>query len=170
MGDKVSSITVVGGGDAGFLAALALRKVNPDVDIAVVDDFGEPPTEVGQGTFQSIIPLLHDVLGIDEGRFLREVKPVWKASSYFRDWCGYEPFHYAFDIRSVKPELDDPKSAESLYHYYETGDMVQAGGRRGGSDGPSGWLALLAFPGLEFLLGGLFVIGLVALWWLWRRE
>lgn len=83
MGDKVSSITVVGGGDAGFLAALALRKVNPDVDIAVVDDFGEPPTEVGQGTFQSIIPLLHDVLGIDEGRFLREVKPVWKASSYF---------------------------------------------------------------------------------------
>jgi len=123
MGDEVSSITVVGGGDAGLLAALALRKVNPDLDIAVVDDFREPPTEVGQGTFQSIVPLLHDVLGIDEGRFLREVKPVWKASSYFRDWCGYDPFHYAFDIRSVKPEPDDPNSVESLYHYYETGDM-----------------------------------------------
>jgi len=123
MGTKFRVLPSSVGGDAGLLAALTLRKVNPDVDITVVDDFGEPPTEVGQGTFQSIIPLLHDVLGIDEGRFLREVKPVWKASSYFRDWCGYEPFHYAFDIRSVKPDVDDPKSVESLYHYYETGDM-----------------------------------------------
>jgi tryptophan halogenase len=123
MGDTVSSVTVVGGGDAGLLAALAIRRVNPDLDVRVVDDFEDPPTSVGQGTFQSIVPLLHDALGIDEGRFLREVRPVWKGSSYFRDWCGYEPFHYSFDIRSVKPEPNDPRSVESLYHYYETGDM-----------------------------------------------
>ncbi|MEF8853300.1 MAG: tryptophan 7-halogenase [Haloarculaceae archaeon] len=123
MGDTVSSVTVVGGGDAGLLAALAIRRVNPDLEVRVVDDFEDPPTSVGQGTFLSIVPLLHDALGIDEGRFLREVRPVWKGSSYFRDWCGYEPFHYSFDIRSVKPEPDDPRSVESLYHYYRTGDM-----------------------------------------------
>jgi tryptophan halogenase len=123
MGDEVSGVTVVGGGDAGLLAALAIRRVNPGLDIRVVDDFAESPTRVGKSTFQAVVPLLHDVLGIDEGRFLQTVKPVWKGSVYFRDWCGNDPFHYAFDVRSVKPDLDDPRSVESLYHYYETGDM-----------------------------------------------
>ena len=68
MGDEVSGVTVVGGGDAGLLAALAIRRVNPGLDIRVVDDFAESPTRVGKSTFQAVVPLLHDVLGIDEGR------------------------------------------------------------------------------------------------------
>lgn len=123
MGDEITSVTVVGGGDAGLLTALALRKLNPGLDVEVVDDFEEPPTNVGKSTYRAIVPLLHDVLGIDEGRFLREVKPVWKGSVYFRDWCGYDPFHYPFDIRSVKPNENDPRSGESLYYYYESRTM-----------------------------------------------
>lgn len=117
-------MTVVGGGDAGLLTALALRKLNPGLRIEVVDDFGETPTNVGKSTYRAIVPLLHDVLDIDEGRFLREVKPVWKGSVYFRDWCGYDPFHYPFDLRSVKPNVDDPRSGESLYYYYDTQSMA----------------------------------------------
>lgn len=47
--------------------------------------------------------------------------------------------------------------------------LYQAGGRAGGTGGGPAILAILAFPGLEFLLGGLFVLGLVVLWWFWTR-
>ena len=47
--------------------------------------------------------------------------------------------------------------------------VFQAFGQPGGAgDGPT-LLELLSFPGLEFLLGGLFVLGLVILWWVWDR-
>ncbi|MFB6300118.1 MAG: tryptophan 7-halogenase [Halobacteriales archaeon] len=120
MDDNVSSVTIVGGGDAGLLTALALRAVNPELTVRVVDDFAESPTTVGKSTYRAIVPLLHDALDIDEGRFMQAVKPIWKGSVYFKDWCGYEPFHYPFDDRSVKPTIGDPHSGESLYHYYET--------------------------------------------------
>ncbi|MDY6818135.1 MAG: tryptophan 7-halogenase [Halobacteriales archaeon] len=127
MENNISSVTIVGGGDAGLLTALALRSVNPDLRIRVVDDFEESPTTVGKSTYRAIVPLLHDVLDIDEGRFLEAVKPVWKGSVYFEDWCGYDPFHYAFDDRSVKPDIGDPHSGQSLYHYYEDRDRTTPG-------------------------------------------
>lgn len=124
MDDEVTSVTVVGGGDGGLLTALALQRTNPSLDIEVVDDFDESSTNVGKSTYQAIVPILHDVLGIDEGRFLREVKPVWKGSVYFRDWCGNDPFHFPFDLQGIKPDLNDPRSGEELYHYYKTGDRT----------------------------------------------
>lgn len=124
MAGEITSVTIVGGGDAGLLTALALRKLNPGLEIDVVDDFGETPTNVGKSTYRAIVPLLHDVLEIDEGRFFREVRPVWKGSVYFRDWCGADPFHYPFDIRSIKPNVGDPRSGESLYYYYDTRAMA----------------------------------------------
>jgi tryptophan halogenase len=124
MGDEIGSVTVVGGGDCGLLTALAIEKLNPDLRIEVVDDFEGSRTDVGKSTYHAILTLLHDFLDIDEGRFLREVKPIWKASVFFRDWCGYEPFHFPFDMKAVRPEADDPRSGEYLYHYYETQDIT----------------------------------------------
>lgn len=40
-------------------------------------------------------------------------------------------------------------------------------GRPGGAGPEPPIRALLSFPGVEFLLGGLFVLGLVVLWWFW---
>ena len=45
----------------------------------------------------------------------------------------------------------------------------QAFGRPGGAGDELTILELLSFPGLEFLLGGLFVLGLVVLLWVWNR-
>jgi len=45
----------------------------------------------------------------------------------------------------------------------------QAFGRPGGAGDGLTILELLSFPGLEFLLGGLFVLGLVVLLWVWNR-
>ncbi|WP_262181262.1 ArsR/SmtB family transcription factor [Haloarcula laminariae] len=45
----------------------------------------------------------------------------------------------------------------------------QAFGQPGGASDDLTLLELLSFPGLEFLLGGLFVLGLVVLLWVWNR-
>jgi hypothetical protein len=45
----------------------------------------------------------------------------------------------------------------------------QAFGQPGGASDDLTILELLSFPGLEFLLGGLFVLGLVVLLWVWNR-
>ena len=45
----------------------------------------------------------------------------------------------------------------------------QAFGRPGGAGDELTILELLSFPGLKFLLGGLFVLGLVVLLWVWNR-
>lgn len=47
--------------------------------------------------------------------------------------------------------------------------VFQAFGQPGGTGDEPTILELLSFPGLEFLLGGLFVLGLVVLWWAWNR-
>ena len=120
MGEQVSSVTVVGGGDSGMLTALAIRQLHPDMTIRVVDDFSEDPPNVGKSTFYAIMTLFHDFLEIDETRFYHEVKPVWKGSVFFRDWCGYDPFHFAFDARSKKPNPASPRSGQSLYYHYKT--------------------------------------------------
>lgn len=51
--------------------------------------------------------------------------------------------------------------------------LYQIGGRSGAGDAGGGGepatLPILYLPGLEFLLGGFFVLGLVVLWWVWNR-
>ena len=47
--------------------------------------------------------------------------------------------------------------------------VFQAFGQPGGAGDAPTILELLSFPGLEFLLGGLFVLGLVVLWWARNR-
>ncbi|MFB6300985.1 MAG: tryptophan 7-halogenase [Halobacteriales archaeon] len=90
---QVDSITVVGGGDSGLLTALALEKGLDDPEIVVVDDFEESVPEVGKSTLSYVVTFLRDLLEIDLSRLVENVKLAWKATVYFEDWCGVEPFH-----------------------------------------------------------------------------
>jgi tryptophan halogenase len=37
--DTIDDVIVVGGGDIGLLTALNVQKLNPGIDVSVVDDF-----------------------------------------------------------------------------------------------------------------------------------
>jgi tryptophan halogenase len=119
--EGIDDVLVVGGGDIGLLTGLCIEKLNPGVDVSIVDDFGQTPPEVGKSTYQDIVNVLHDFLDIPEDRFLWEARPVWKSSVYFRDWCGYDPFHYTFDDLKKYPDRDAPNALEKHYHYYREG-------------------------------------------------
>ncbi|WP_435102252.1 FAD-dependent oxidoreductase [Halarchaeum sp. P4] len=119
MTEQVDDVLVVGGGDVGLLTALAVRKLNPGVTVTVVDDFETPVPQVGKSTFMEIQKILHGTLDIPQRRFIEEVKPVWKGSVYFRDWCDCPPFHYPFDPQQKYPSDDTPKAVDHYYYYYD---------------------------------------------------
>ena len=121
MSETIDDVTIVGGGDSGLLTGLCIQKLNPDIDISIVDDFRRDVPQVGKSTYLKIWEILHETLDIGEDRFVSEVKPVWKVSVYFRDWCGYAPFHYPFDGTEKFPKSEAPNAIDRYYHFYEEG-------------------------------------------------
>ncbi|MFC4548867.1 MULTISPECIES: FAD-dependent oxidoreductase [Halorussus] len=119
MNGEVDDVLIVGGGDVGLLTALGIRKMNPAVDVSIVDDFRREVPQVGKSTYREIQNILHGTLEIDEPRFISEVKPIWKASVYFRDWCGSPAFQYPFDPPDKYPGPDTPNAVEHYYYHYE---------------------------------------------------
>ncbi len=125
-GDSIEAVTIVGGGDSGLIAALTLDRVTR-VDVTVVDDFDEGIPEVGKSTISYIQNTFHNVLGIEKARFISEVKPVWKASVFFTDWCGRGPFHVPFDDLTLPPAEPGRRRFEELYHRYLEDDYRTLG-------------------------------------------
>jgi tryptophan halogenase len=115
----VRDVTIVGGSDTGLVTALALREFNPDLGVRVVDDFDGEHTDVAKSTIKSIVDILHNVLEIDQTRLVTAAKPVFKTSLYLRDWCGYPPFHYPFDLAESLPSEANPNAAAQFYHLYD---------------------------------------------------
>jgi len=116
--DKIDKVSIVGGGDSGLLAALIIKKTNNEVEVSVIDDFSREIPHVGKSTFDYIFHILHNLLEIDERQFVTEVKPAWKASVYFQDWCGQGPFHVPFDDYSIPPSEPGKERFDELYYRY----------------------------------------------------
>lgn len=124
---SIEDILLVGGGDAGLMAALSIRQLNPDVPITIIDDFDEPLPEVGKSTTTYILHSFHNFLDIDTTRFISEVKPIWKASVFFTDWCGRGPFHVPFDGYTLQPSGPSRRRFEVLYARHELGNFHTLG-------------------------------------------
>jgi len=118
MDDEIGDVVVVGGGDIGLLTALSIQKLNPEMDVTVVDDLQRDAPAVGKSTFKKIQDILHGTLDIDERRFIGEVRPVWKGALYFRNWCDRPAFHYPFDPEDKYPDPKNPNAVEHYYHQY----------------------------------------------------
>jgi tryptophan halogenase len=92
----IESILILGGGSAGFLAALALRTRLPDLPVTLLRSPELGIIGVGEGTFAYVPKHLHGYLGIDPGEFHRETRPTWKLGTRFL-WGKRPEFVYTFD-------------------------------------------------------------------------
>ena len=93
--NRPRKIVVLGGGCAGLLAAIAIKKHLPEDELIVVRSLKMGVIGVGEGTIHSVVGFLHNFLGIDEARFHREVRPTIKLGIRY-NWGPREKFYYTF--------------------------------------------------------------------------
>ena len=114
----IHRVVVLGGGSAGFMSALTLKKMLPHLDVTVVHSSTLPPIGVGEST-TSLIPLfLHQGLQIDAMEFFREVSPTWKLGIRF-DWGekGAGDYYYPFDL-PVADSRSGTLGKENAYYFF----------------------------------------------------
>src|SRR5579864_454763 len=91
----VKRIIVVGGGSAGFLAAITLKARLPQLDVAVVRSKDIGIIGVGEASTAILPAHLHGYLGMDLHEFYVKAEPVWKLGIRFL-WGKRPFFDYSF--------------------------------------------------------------------------
>ena len=94
----IRSILVLGGGSAGLLAALTLKRKIPALDVEVVYSSRIGVIGVGEGTTPYFPSHLHQYLGLDECEVFNAIEPVIKLGVRFT-WGKRDYFDYTFTGR-----------------------------------------------------------------------
>jgi tryptophan halogenase len=92
----IKRVLVLGGGSAGFLAAISLKMKIPDLDVVVVRSKDMGVIGVGEATTFAFPNYLHGRLRIDPGEFHRNAQPTWKLGIRFLNWGPRRHFDYTF--------------------------------------------------------------------------
>src|SRR5262245_24626121 len=91
----IKRVLVLGGGSAGFVAAITLKVKLPDLMVTVLRSSEIGIIGVGEGTTPNVPTHLFGYMGIDPGEFHRMVQPSWKLAIRFLS--GRRPsFDYTF--------------------------------------------------------------------------
>ena len=98
----VRSVVVVGGGTAGYFAALALKRALADLEVTLIESSRIPIIGVGEATTTLMPPFLHRQLGIDITELYREVRPTWKLGIKF-DWGRPGDYAFAYPFGFTNP-------------------------------------------------------------------
>ena len=123
-----SSVSVVGGGTAGWLAALMLNhrlnrgRQGPPIRVRLIESPTVPTIGVGEG---SLIGLAKELerLGIPEGEFMRRCNATFKLGVRFVDWNADpagKPYTY---IHPVSYGPDFIANRHPLYHFLAFGAL-----------------------------------------------
>lgn len=90
------SVGVIGGGTAGWFAALALKRRFPALDVTVIESPNIPIIGVGEATTTQMPPFLFGELGLDIVELFEAVRPTWKLGIKFEWGPSDDFFTYPF--------------------------------------------------------------------------
>src|ERR1041385_1212193 len=91
----VHRIAVLGGGSAGFIAALTLKRRLPRLQVTVLRSPDIGIIGVGEGTTAAFPRHFFENLKLKPGPFYAEAQPTWKLGLKFL-WGPRPEFYYAF--------------------------------------------------------------------------
>ncbi len=118
----IHKIVILGGGTAGLLSGLTIKRLNPDLDIQLVRSIKLGHIMVGEGTVGSTPKFLHSTLGFDKSEFYEMVKPTWKLGVRFL-WGKRPYFDYTFtNPLSAQPSI---KTTQPLGYFSEFEDVAE---------------------------------------------
>lgn len=142
----IRSVGVLGGGTAGYLTAIALKKRFPHLDVTVIESSTLPIIGVGEATTTLMPPFLHGQLGIDIVEFYREVRPTWKLGIKF-DWGlpGDAFFTYPFG----QTNTDEPYFHDGHLRHQSFTSLLMVAGKAPILRGDDGGITSL-LPRLKF--------------------
>ncbi len=103
------SVGIVGGGAAGYLAALALRARRPAARVTLIEAPDIPPLGVGEATTPLLPQFLHADLGISARDLFAAVRPTFKLGIRFAWGDSQGPgFPYPFGpVRTLEAKAWD---------------------------------------------------------------
>jgi len=109
----VRKVLVLGGGSAGFLAAISIKTVNPTIDVEVIRSPEIGIIGVGEATTPLLPAVLHGDLNLDLTEFYRDAQPAWKLGIRLL-WGPQKEFHYTFHYQT---EHRHPQLSRNLGYY-----------------------------------------------------
>ena len=124
--DMIKRILIIGGGSAGFLAAITLKSKLRSLDITVIRSPEIGTIMVGEGTTDSVPNFLHGYLDITPRAFHEAVRPTYKAGIKF-EWGPRDSFVYPF-ARQFDAQLDQLPRPHGYYCHdkFEFADLQGA--------------------------------------------
>ncbi len=116
---KVDEVVVLGGGSAGFLAAITLVTKVPGLSVRLIRSPDIGIIGVGEGTIWNMPVFLHGYLGIPPADFHAQVKPTYKLGIKF-NWGPREHFFYTFDTQ-LDWKYDDLAMPNGFFSFEDFG-------------------------------------------------
>jgi tryptophan 7-halogenase len=123
----IQRVLVLGGGSAGFLAAISLKIKLPDLQVSIVRSTTMGVIGVGEATTFAFPNYLHGRLRIEPGEFHRNAQPTWKLGIRFLNWSPRGHFDYTFrpQVTSRWESLPRP-NGYYCYEDFEYADVFPA--------------------------------------------
>ncbi len=94
------TVGIVGGGTAGYLTALGLRAMRPELDVSLIESSRIPVIGVGEATTPELVKFLHGrrFLNRRVDDLYRRVRPAWKLGIKF-EWGEPAPYSFTFPFQ-----------------------------------------------------------------------
>ena len=116
----IKKVFILGGGTAGLICGLTLKRNNPDLTVELVRSKKLGHIMVGEGTVGGTPHFFHEVLGFDKAEFYREVMPTWKLGVRFL-WGKRPYFDYTFTNPLSAPANTNSGQPLGYFSKYQNG-------------------------------------------------
>jgi flavin-dependent dehydrogenase len=135
MGQPLRSITIVGGGTAGWLAAAFLNRycksqdTKNNLEITLIESPSIPIVGVGEASLPGMVLLLNQ-LGVSESEFFKLTDATFKVAAHFIDWNRDDkgrPIDFLNILNAPSGALDGHQLAAYFVSYHPARDKPEAG-------------------------------------------